>query len=146
MIDEVHLLNDKTRGHTLEAVIARMKMTIAKVFQNRFYRLRIRSYFTYFNRKTRSDLSLFLPQFQMQRILPPGFLTQSKFKTLILQLFKIQYFLTFKFRPSDASICHNFGPELRPVPLRKVVLGFPFDGKSHFKFEMNLNYRLNPRP
>lgn len=37
MIDEVHLLNDKTRGHTLEAVITRMKMTIAKVFKPDIY-------------------------------------------------------------------------------------------------------------
>lgn len=27
MIDEVHLLNDRSRGHTLEAVVSRMKTT-----------------------------------------------------------------------------------------------------------------------
>jgi hypothetical protein len=42
---------------------------------------------------------------------------------------------------SSRPVCHQFGDERRPVPLRKVVLGFPFDGKSDFKFEMNLSYR-----
>ncbi len=33
MIDEVHLLNDKARGHTLEAIVSRMK-TISKTSEN----------------------------------------------------------------------------------------------------------------
>lgn len=41
MIDEVHLLNDETRGATVEAVISRMKLMIAQLHNNAANMLRI---------------------------------------------------------------------------------------------------------
>lgn len=41
MIDEIHLLNDETRGATVEAVISRMKLIIKQLHANRQDMLRI---------------------------------------------------------------------------------------------------------
>jgi len=41
MIDEIHLLNDETRGATVEAVISRMKLVINQLHQNKAAFLRI---------------------------------------------------------------------------------------------------------
>lgn len=41
MIDEVHLLNDETRGATVEAVISRMKLVITHLHANKHDMLRI---------------------------------------------------------------------------------------------------------
>lgn len=41
MIDEVHLLNDETRGATVEAVVSRMKLVITQLHQNETNLLRI---------------------------------------------------------------------------------------------------------
>ena len=41
MIDEVHLLNDGTRGATVEAVISRMKLVISQLHNNSRQKLRI---------------------------------------------------------------------------------------------------------
>ena len=42
------------------------------------------------------------------------------------------------------SLSASMGDNLRPVRLRKVVLGFPFDDQkgSDFQFDMSLSYRL----
>ena len=46
--------------------------------------------------------------------------------------------------PRSANGVHyKFGEEKRPVQLRKVVIGYPTrTGKSDFKFELNLTYKL----
>jgi superfamily II helicase len=38
MVDEVHILNDASRGHTLEAVVTRMKTTLTQGLMLRFWR------------------------------------------------------------------------------------------------------------
>ncbi|XP_078310394.1 putative ATP-dependent DNA helicase HFM1 isoform X2 [Crassostrea virginica] len=44
----------------------------------------------------------------------------------------------------EPAVTFNMGDNLRPVRLRKVVLGFPFDDQkgSDFQFDMSLSYRL----
>ena len=41
MVDEIHLLNDETRGATVEAVISRMKLVITHLHSNKHDMLRI---------------------------------------------------------------------------------------------------------
>lgn len=44
---------------------------------------------------------------------------------------------------SERCVSFNFGDEVRPVPLKKVVVGYPFyQGQDEFRFERNLTYKL----
>ena len=96
LIDEVHLLNDKDRGHVLEAVVSRLKtlgcparyVAVSATFPNV------------------EDIAFWLGGFE--------------------------------------CVFFKFGEEVRPVTLRRVVLGYPlYEGQNEFRFEMNLSYKLN---
>ena len=95
LVDEVHLLNDKARGHVLEAVVCRLKaiscparyVAVSATFPNV------------------EDIAFWLGGFH--------------------------------------CVFFKFGEEVRPVKLKRVVLGFTmYEGQNEFRFEMNLSYKL----
>ena len=105
MIDEIHILGDESRGHTLEAVITRLKRAVgASSMDARFI-----------------AASATIPNLE-----------------------DLANWLRCEKQNEDDKrcVCHSFGEERRPVPLRRVVLGYP-EGVSPFKFEMNLGYKIS---
>ena len=43
--------------------------------------------------------------------------------------------------PEEDGVHYKFGEERRPVQLRKIVIGYPTNRVSDFKFEFNLTYK-----
>ena len=43
--------------------------------------------------------------------------------------------------PKEDGVHYKFGEERRPVQLRKIVIGYPTNRVSDFKFEFNLTYK-----
>ncbi|XP_071159837.1 probable ATP-dependent DNA helicase HFM1 [Mytilus edulis] len=108
-IDEIHVLNDSTRGATIEAVISRMKTIQAAI--------------------GRSSVENFLPKLRFVAV-----------SATIPNIDDIAEWLG----ESEPAISVKMDDSLRPVRLRKVVLGFYFDEHkgSAFHFDMSLNYKL----
>ncbi len=111
---QVHLLNDENRGHTLEAIVSRMKT----IEQSR----RAKESGDRTNNQTSKQESI-------------RFVAVS---ATIPNAEDVSEWLDPK-----SGVCYKFGEEKRPVPLRKIVLGYPHRyGHSEFRFEMNLSYRV----
>ncbi|CAC5418727.1 HFM1 [Mytilus coruscus] len=108
-IDEIHVLNDSTRGATIEAVISRMKTIQAAM--------------------GRSSVENILPKLRFVAV-----------SATIPNINDIAEWLG----ESEPAISVKMDDSLRPVRLRKVVLGFYFDEHkgSSFHFDMSLNYKL----
>ncbi|CAC5418729.1 HFM1 [Mytilus coruscus] len=105
----IHVLNDSTRGATIEAVISRMKTIQAAM--------------------GRSSVENILPKLRFVAV-----------SATIPNINDIAEWLG----ESEPAISVKMDDSLRPVRLRKVVLGFYFDEHkgSSFHFDMSLNYKL----
>ncbi|UYV80046.1 HFM1 [Cordylochernes scorpioides] len=106
LIDEVHLLNDDTRGHTMEAVITRMKLINNSLKRNS-------------NQEG------------------PRFIAVSATIT------NAEDIAEWVSSPDRQGMAFKMDSSIRPVKLKKIVLGYPFeDNWSEFKFDISLNYKL----
>ena len=126
MIDEVHTINDSSRGHTLEAVVTRMK-TISKMIKRGVV-----------NPNGGGD---------------DGAQDSGDTETDAIRFMAVSAtapnaedvveWLASPNKGSNGGVHYKFGEEKRPVQLRKVVMGYPTrTGRSDFKFEFNLTYKL----
>jgi ATP-dependent DNA helicase HFM1/MER3 len=95
LIDEVHLLNDKDRGHILEVLVCRLKTHCCP----------------------------------------------ARYVGMCATFPNVED-IAFWLGGSDC-VFFKFGEEVRPVKLRRVVMGFyRYEGQNQFMFEMNLSYKI----
>jgi ATP-dependent DNA helicase HFM1/MER3 len=120
MIDEVHLLNDSSRGHTLEAVVSRMK-----TISNSFREAASANPFEVTSGGGASGDGI-------------------RFIAVSATIPNVEDIAEWLGGGKETAAVHfKFGEEKRPVQLRKVVMGYPLrPGMSDFKFEMNLTYKV----
>eukprot|EP00057_Strongylocentrotus_purpuratus_P010440 XP_011664914.1 PREDICTED: probable ATP-dependent DNA helicase HFM1 [Strongylocentrotus purpuratus] len=118
LIDEVHSLNEETRGATVEAVISRMKTVQAALPDQR----------------TNTSIST-------QEQSSGSGLRFLAVSATIPNIKDIAEWLGFG---DQTAVFHKFDDSHRPVTLRKVVIGYPCsDNFSEFKFDLSLNYKLS---
>ncbi|XP_041453765.1 probable ATP-dependent DNA helicase HFM1 [Lytechinus variegatus] len=116
LIDEVHSLNEETRGATVEAVISRMKTVQASLPDHQ-------------TNSASEDQS------------SGSGLRFLAVSATIPNIKDIAEWLGFG---NNTAVYHKFDDNHRPVKLRKVVLGYPCsENFSEFKFDLSLNYKLS---
>lgn len=115
LIDEVHTINDGSRGATLEAVINRMKT--------------VKEFEKFVDRKDGEN--------------SPS-IGEIRFVAVSATIPNIDDLAKWLGKSESPAAFHQMDESQRPVPLKKVVLGYakpsPF---SAFKFDLMLNYRLS---
>ncbi|XP_063363913.1 probable ATP-dependent DNA helicase HFM1 [Cydia amplana] len=125
LIDEVHILNDETRGPVLEAVVSRMK-TVESAAQSahRIERL----------------------QHQYQGTEPTCSAPPSiRFVAVSATVSNPEDVGDWLGTNKKPAVFHKFGDECRPVKLQRIVEGYACaEGTSIFKFDLILNYKLWP--
>ncbi|KAL0883307.1 hypothetical protein ABMA27_016718 [Loxostege sticticalis] len=134
LIDEVHILNDESRGPVLEAVVSRMK-TIQSAAQlaHRIEKLQ-KQYQNSFE-----DGHEVIPRTAVDSAPTIRFVAVS---ATVSNPEDVAAWLKTDDKP---AVYYKFGDECRPVKLRRVVEGYPCpDGTSIFKFDIILNYKLWP--
>ncbi|KAK3095140.1 hypothetical protein FSP39_010742 [Pinctada imbricata] len=110
LVDEIHMLNDSTRGSTIEAVVSRMK-TIQQAL-------------------SRSMSNSPNPQLRFIAV-----------SATIPNIIDVAHWLGDGENPATHF---KLDESYRPVVLRKVILGFPYNENkgSEFRFDLTLSYRL----
>ncbi|XP_068633518.1 probable ATP-dependent DNA helicase HFM1 [Battus philenor] len=127
LIDEVHILNDASRGPVLEAVVSRMK-TIQSSVQSTY------------------QIEL-LKQNQGNAKLTENETTEPKIRFVAVSATignpeDVAQWLGTSKKP---AIFYKFGDECRPVKVKRVVEGYPCPrGASIFQFDIFLNHKLWP--
>ncbi|XP_075977945.1 uncharacterized protein LOC142977749 [Anticarsia gemmatalis] len=125
LIDEVHILNDESRGPVLEAVVSRMK-TIESSAQS-VHRIEL--------------LQNQLHGSEMTHKTAPSI----RFIAVSATVSNPEDVATWLGTSSKPAVFHKFGDECRPVKLKRIVEGYPCpEGSSIFKFDIVLNYKLWP--
>ncbi|XP_041978892.1 probable ATP-dependent DNA helicase HFM1 [Aricia agestis] len=124
LIDEVHILNDETRGPVLEAVVSRMKTVEASAQSS--HRIE-----------------------QLQRQQEGHIITSSpppiRFVAVSATVSNPDDVATWLGTRERPAVFYKFGDECRPVRLRRIVEGYPCPaGASIFKFDIILNYKIWP--
>ncbi|CAG9125412.1 unnamed protein product [Plutella xylostella] len=126
LIDEVHILNDETRGPTLEAVVSRMK-TIEASSQSA-YRIEKLQQQQHSSSSSTADS-------------PP----RIRFVAVSATVSNPEDVATWLGTEDNAAVYHKYGDECRPVKLKRIVEGYPCsEGTSIFKFDIILSYKLWP--
>ncbi|XP_063535997.1 probable ATP-dependent DNA helicase HFM1 [Cydia strobilella] len=125
LIDEVHILNDETRGPVLEAVVSRMK-TVESAAQSAH---RIEQL-----------------QQQYQGAEPTCSVPPSiRFVAVSATVSNPEDVADWLRTDEKPAVFHRFGDECRPVKLKRIVEGYACaEGTSIFKFDLILNYKLWP--
>uniref|UniRef100_A0A8C4Q3M8 DNA 3'-5' helicase n=1 Tax=Eptatretus burgeri TaxID=7764 RepID=A0A8C4Q3M8_EPTBU len=114
LIDEVHTVNDESRGATLEAVVSRMK-----------------------------TLHLALPGADKTDVKEPLRLP-LRIVALSATIPNVQDIAEWLSDTHGPAVFIKLDEELRPVKLQKVVLGYPcYQNQNEFKFDLSLNYKLS---
>ncbi|XP_046860686.1 probable ATP-dependent DNA helicase HFM1, partial [Xenia sp. Carnegie-2017] len=109
LVDEVHLLNDESRGPTMEAVISRMKTV--KTTESRIC-----------HRKG----------------------TNIRFLAVSATIPNANDIGKWLGTDDDPAATYSKDESYRPVKLRKVVIGYPWNNNiTNFRFDLSLNYKLN---
>ncbi|XP_071476850.1 probable ATP-dependent DNA helicase HFM1 [Diadema antillarum] len=117
LVDEVHSLNEETRGATVEAVISRMKTVRAAQPEHE------------------TNSSHATEESRAARL---------RFVAVSATIPNIRDIAEWLGSAGQAAIFHRFDDSHRPVKLRKVVLGYPCsENFSDFKFDLSLNYKLS---
>ncbi|CAH0691742.1 unnamed protein product [Spodoptera exigua] len=125
LIDEVHILNDETRGPVLEAVVSRMK-TIESSAQSVH---RIEQLQKEIQGETASNKSA----------------PRIRFVAVSATVSNPEDVATWLGTSDKPAVFYKFGDECRPVKLKRIVEGYPCaEGTSIFKFDIILNYKLWP--
>ncbi|KAJ8721970.1 hypothetical protein PYW08_004372 [Mythimna loreyi] len=125
LIDEVHILNDETRGPVLEAVVSRMK-TIESSAQSAH---RIEQLQKEIQGQTVSNK----PAPRIRFVAVSATVSNPE---------DVANWLGTRDKP---AVFYKFGDECRPVKLKRIVEGYPCaEGTSIFKFDIILNYKLWP--
>ncbi|XP_026327613.1 probable ATP-dependent DNA helicase HFM1 [Hyposmocoma kahamanoa] len=126
LIDEVHILNDETRGPVLEAVVSRMK-TIEASSQSAHRIEQLQKQYQENN--------------QLISMTPP----RIRFVAVSATVSNPEDVAAWLESGDKAAVFYKFGDECRPVKLKRVVEGYPCpEGMSIFKFDIILNYKLWP--
>ncbi|CAG4956316.1 unnamed protein product [Colias eurytheme] len=126
LIDEVHILNDETRGPVLEAVVSRMK-TIESSAQSAHRITKLQQQYNM------GDTTLIAPSPKIRFIAVSATVSNPE---------DVAKWLGSAEKP---AVFYKFGDECRPVKLKLVVEGYPCaEGSSMFKFDIVLNYKLWP--
>ncbi|VVD04691.1 unnamed protein product, partial [Leptidea sinapis] len=127
LIDEVHILNDESRGPVLEAVVSRMK-TIESSAQSDYRIEKLQR--EYQNTASRSKESA------MPRI---------RFVAVSATVSNPEDVAVWLGTADKPAVFHKFDNNFRPVKLKLIVEGYPCsEGTSIFKFDIVLNYKLWP--
>ncbi|XP_047029977.1 probable ATP-dependent DNA helicase HFM1 [Helicoverpa zea] len=125
LIDEVHILNDETRGPVLEAVVSRMK-TIENSAQSAH---RIEQLQKEMQGQTVSYKSA----------------PRIRFVAVSATVSNPEDVANWLGTSDKPAVFYKFGDECRPVKLKRIVEGYPCsEGTSIFKFDIILNYKLWP--
>ncbi|XP_063891886.1 uncharacterized protein LOC110374698 [Helicoverpa armigera] len=125
LIDEVHILNDETRGPVLEAVVSRMK-TIENSAQS-VHRIE-----------------------QLQKEMQGQTISYKsapriRFVAVSATVSNPEDVANWLGTSDKPAVFYKFGDECRPVKLKRIVEGYPCsEGTSIFKFDIILNYKLWP--
>ncbi|XP_071446219.1 probable ATP-dependent DNA helicase HFM1 [Hetaerina americana] len=131
LIDEVHLLNDETRGPTMEAVVSRMKTVQGTILHD------FRMHQAAFMKKECEDKEGDHMGSADISTLPVRFVAVS---ACIPNIEDVAIWLGDSNSP---AIFHKFNEDARPVKLNKVVIGFNCpSGWSSFRFCLTLMYKL----
>ncbi|XP_046390762.1 probable ATP-dependent DNA helicase HFM1 isoform X2 [Ischnura elegans] len=131
MIDEVHLLNDESRGPTMEAVVSRMKTVQGTILHD------LRMHQAAFLREGWGDVEEENLDNEDIATLPMRFIAVS---ACIPNIEDVAVWLGDSECP---AISYKFNEDMRPVRLKKVVLGFHCpDNWSSFRFSLTLMYKL----
>ncbi|KPI97677.1 putative ATP-dependent DNA helicase HFM1 [Papilio xuthus] len=127
LIDEVHILNDVTRGPVLEAVVSRMK-TIQSSIQST-YRLEQLQ-------KQQGNINISQIEANAPKI---------RFVAVSATISNPEDVAEWLGTTNKPAVFYKFGDECRPVKIKRVVEGYPCPvGMSIFKFDIALNYKLWP--
>ena len=114
LVDEIHTLHEPKRGACLEAVISRMKALLQHPSSS-----------------SASSSSVGA--------------SQIRFIAISATVPNVQDIARWLGRgdgvPGDYAEVRFFGPEYRPVPLQKEVIGYPGKSENPFLFEKTLDYR-----
>uniref|UniRef100_A0A2A4IWG5 Helicase C-terminal domain-containing protein n=1 Tax=Heliothis virescens TaxID=7102 RepID=A0A2A4IWG5_HELVI len=125
LIDEVHILNDESRGPVLEAVVSRMK-TIENSAQSAH---RIEQLQKEMQGQTVSHKSA----------------PRIRFVAVSATVSNPEDVANWLGTSDKPAVFYKFGDECRPVKLKRIVEGYPCsEGTSIFKFDIILNYKLWP--
>ncbi|XP_022248602.1 probable ATP-dependent DNA helicase HFM1 isoform X4 [Limulus polyphemus] len=112
LVDEIHLLNDSTRGATIEAVVSRMKTVQSSICR------------------------------QLENSITSA--AGLRFLAVSATVPNAEDVVEWLGSSDVPGVSYKMSDDLRPVKLRKVVLGYPFkEGWSEFKFDISLSYKLN---
>ena len=145
LIDEVHQLNDETRGATMEAIVSRMKTVTASV-ADRHDNWLLRFVAVSATIPNITDVS------HHTEILTTGIFCSSSsrlqlgwaqrsihhFNTCMSHIINRITLVIFHVIFNAIRIDETH----RPVRLRRVVLGYP-DATTEFKFDLSLNYKIS---
>ncbi|CAH2048513.1 unnamed protein product, partial [Iphiclides podalirius] len=128
LIDEVHILNEPTRGPVLEAVVSRMKAVQTSMQSaHRIEQLQKLS------RTNGNSKEIVTPAPKIRFVAVSATISNPE---------DVAEWLGTSDKP---AVYYKFGDECRPVKLKRVVEGYPCpEGTSIFKFDIILNYKLWP--
>ncbi|CAK1556399.1 unnamed protein product [Leptosia nina] len=126
LIDEVHILNDNTRGPVLEAVVSRMKAIESSAKSvHRIKKLQRQ----YQNTDDQSVIETPAPKI--------------RFIAVSATVSNPEDVANWLGTAEQPAVFYKFGDECRPVKLKLLVEGYPCaEGSSIFKFDIILNYKL----
>ncbi|XP_045536662.1 ATP-dependent DNA helicase MER3 homolog [Papilio machaon] len=128
LIDEVHILNDVTRGPVLEAVVSRMK-TIQSSIQSTY---RIEQ----LQKQKQGNINIAQIEANAPKI---------RFVAVSATISNPEDVAEWLGTTNKTAVFYKFGDECRPVKIKRVVEGYPCPvGTSIFKFDITLNYKLWP--
>ncbi|XP_045541613.1 probable ATP-dependent DNA helicase HFM1 [Papilio machaon] len=128
LIDEVHILNDVTRGPVLEAVVSRMK-TIQSSIQSTY---RIEQ----LQKQKQGNINIAQIEANAPKI---------RFVAVSATISNPEDVAEWLGTTNKTAVFYKFGDECRPVKTKRVVEGYPCPvGTSIFKFDITLNYKLWP--
>ncbi|KAJ8959090.1 hypothetical protein NQ318_022347 [Aromia moschata] len=115
LIDEVHLLNEENRGSTLEVIVSSVVSRMKTVEKTIVF--------------SANDGDVY-----NQKI---------RFLALSATVPNVEDIAEWLGKPPQIKY-HRFSEEMRPVKLKKIVLGYSYNPKtmSPFKFDLTLNYKL----
>nr|XP_034832239.1 probable ATP-dependent DNA helicase HFM1 [Maniola hyperantus] len=126
LIDEVHILNDETRGPVLEAVVSRMKTIETSV-------------------QSAHRIEQLQAQFQGAGVQCQESPPRIRFVAVSATVSNPEDVAAWLGSSEQPAAYYKFGDECRPVKLKRVVEGYPCPvGTSIFKFDIILNYKLWP--
>ncbi|XP_028173539.1 probable ATP-dependent DNA helicase HFM1 [Ostrinia furnacalis] len=144
LIDEVHILNDETRGPVLEAVVSRMK-TVQSAAQSAHRIEQLQKQYQNISedgREMNPNNSENGHEINVKAVNSAPMIRFVAVSATVSNPEDVAAWLNTEDKP---AVYYKFGDECRPVKLRRVVEGYPCpDGTSIFKFDIILNYKLWP--